>query len=244
MGVTFHRRHKPGGHLDAVKSHIQPFAGFCARIDASGHYYRDFPVSGPSKGFYGLQDTHDLFFIMHPFDILKLFPVKTQMAAGQRPFDHHQIRQVIVLFHPVFHDDICRLHAGDDGRKLCLADFPVLPLYAGGGLRQRHRQSGAGNNQIRAGFRSSLYVILIAFCGHHNIYAHNTAGRQLLSSPDFLFYRTQIGGMGIYLVIRLTIADLCRGDYADTALRGHCAGQPRKADSHAHAPLYHRKPRR
>ena len=50
--------------------------------------------------------------------------------------------------------------------------------------------------------------------------------------------------MGIYLVIRLTIADLRRGDYADTALRGHCAGQPRKADSHAHATLYHRKPRR
>ena len=105
--ITFIGSHEPRRHLHAVRTHLQIVLHILTVIDTAGHDHRNLRIMLRRRLLHLLNDLPYFFIIMKSFDIVKLFPVKTKMPAGQRSFDDHRIRQPRILFPPVAQDHLC-----------------------------------------------------------------------------------------------------------------------------------------
>ena len=239
-GIALPGGHKPGGHLHAVHPQLQPGVGILSVIDSAGHDHGNRPSCLFRFPADEIQDTGRLRLIMQAADVLQLLSVKAQMAAGQRAFDHHQIRDPVIFFLPVVKNNFRGFPAGADRsqkRAALRSDFLLrFPHRLGKG----DGKARAGDDQIRARQNGLPHIFLIAPCGHHDIHADDAARSQPSCPFDLRGDLPQIRFMRTPVIARLPIADLGRGDDPDPAFCRHGSRKAGKAHANPHSSLDHR----
>ena len=169
---------------------------------------------------------------MKPLNIRKLLLTKSQMSARQRSLNHHCVGQPVILFPPVFHNHLRGFHTGHNRHQ--------FRLRRPDNLRQLHGQSSAGYNQINSRRHSRLDVLFVLSGGNHDIDAQNPALCDLPCPGNLRADRPHICSDRVCVKVRFPIADLRRGNHADSALLRHISGKRGEADADSHAALYYR----
>lgn len=150
------------------------------------------------------------------------------MASGFWSFDHHQIRNPVIVHIPQLQKYFGGFRRGDDGRKLDGAVFRVAGQITG--------QTGSGYDQIRSVFDTASDVFFIVGQRAHNIYADDSPVGNFFCAPDMEGQSAEVGCQRVVEKVRLTEARLCCGDNADASFLCNCAGQRRKTDADAILP--------
>ena len=242
-GVALLRGHKAGGHLHGVHAQLHGPLHVAAVIDPAGQGHRDLNPVFVSKALYHIQDPADLSLVLLPVvggghvlrvhaQAVQILPGKSQVAAGQRSLDHHQIRHSLVLSVPQLADHVGGFGCGDDGGNLGLKTFDQTG--------QIHGKSGAGHDNVRSRLHRLLHIEGVVVGSHHNVESQNPARGNLPGLFELLADGSQIGLQGFLPEIRLPKSDLGGGNQADSAGLGHSPGQGVETDSHSHSPLYNR----
>ena len=152
------------------------------------------------KLFYYIKDFQNFFLVTVIGMFSYLLPGVSQMAARLRTFDDDQIGCTVMMTGPKFQNDPCSFGRPDDG-----SDFGISAFYT---YRQICRETGSGENDIRAIFGGSTGIIFIMPAPPHDIDTNDTAFSFLSCLFKLILKGTDIGIHRIGAKVRLIEPDL------------------------------------